>query len=112
MLEILKNVYDPDYRDKSILDLGLVQEEDIKVTDSGLEIHCNLTALLCPFSSVIGVMIKYALEKKLNKPVIVKLKERHFQSKLVNEILESEDERRDLLEKLETYGILQQCVKI
>lgn len=57
-------------------------------------------------------MIKYALEKKLTKPVRVKLKERHMQSRVVNEILESDEKRRDVLQKLESYGILQQCVKI
>lgn len=112
VLEILRNVYDPDYRDKSIVDLGLVKEEDIKINDTELEVRYDITAPLCPFSSAIGVMIKYALEKKLNKPVVVKLKEGHMQVKIVNEILENEDKRRDLLQKLETYGILHRCVKM
>jgi len=112
VLEILKRVYDPDYRDKSIVDLGLVKEDDIKIDDGGLEIEYKVTAPLCPFSSAIGVMIKYALEKSLKKPVRVKLKEGHMQSQIVNEILENEDKRRDLLQKLEHYGILQRCVKI
>ncbi|MFQ6124863.1 MAG: iron-sulfur cluster assembly protein [Candidatus Heimdallarchaeota archaeon] len=112
VLEILKRVYDPDYRDKSIVELGLVNEEDIIIDDKGLEIEYNLTAPLCPFSSAIGVMIKYALEKKLHKPVKVKLKEGHMQSQIVNEILESEGKRRELLKKLESYGIFHQCVII
>lgn len=112
VLEILKKVYDPDYRDKSIVDMGLINEEDIMIDDKGLEIEYNLTAPLCPSSSAIGVMIKYALEKKLHKPVKVKLKEEHMQSQIVNEILESEGKRRELLKKLESYGILHQCVKI
>jgi len=112
VLEILKKVYDPDYRDKSVVDLGLVKEDDIKIDDRGLEVQYKVTAPLCPFSAALGIMIKYALEKKLNKPVRVKLKEGHMQSQIVNEILESEDKCRDLLQKLEIYGILQQCVKI
>lgn len=30
VLEILKNVYDPDYRDKFIVDLGLVKETTLR----------------------------------------------------------------------------------
>lgn len=112
VLEILKRVYDPDYRDKSIVDMDLVKEDDIKIDDRGLEVEYEITAPLCPFSSAIGVMIKYALEKSLSKPVRVRLKEGYMQSQIVNEILESEDECRDLLEKLESYGILQRCVRI
>jgi metal-sulfur cluster biosynthetic enzyme len=92
--------------------MGLVKEDDIKIDDKGVEIVYTITSPVCPFSSPIGVMIKYALEKKLNKPVKVKLKEGHMQSQKVNEILENEDEIRNLLEKLESYGILQRCVKI
>lgn len=112
VLEILKNVYDPDYRDKSIVELGLVNEQDIKITDNGLEIEYRVTAPLCPFSSAIGVMIQYALEKKLNQPIQVRMKGEHKQTQLVNEILGDEDKRKDLLKKLEAYGILQHCVRI
>lgn len=112
IFEILKNVYDPDYRDKSIIDMGLVNEDDIKIDDRGIEIEYKVTAPLCPFSSAIGVMIKYALEKKLNKRVLVKLKSEHMQAQMVNEILNNEDKRRDVLQKLESYGILKQCVKV
>lgn len=113
VMEILKKVYDPDYRDKSIVDLGLVSEDGIKIVDDEqLEVEYKVTAPLCPFSSAIGVMIKYAIEKKLNKRVYVKLREEHMQTRIVNEILESEEKRGDLLQKLESYGILQRCVKI
>jgi len=112
VLEILKNVYDPDYRDKSIVELGLVNEQDIKITDNGLEIEYRVTAPLCHFSSAIGVMIQYALEKKLNQHIQVRIKGEHKQTQLVNEILGDEDKRKDLLKKLEAYGILQHCVRI
>lgn len=74
VLDILKQVYDQDYRDISIVDMGLVWKEDIKSDDKGLEIAYSITSPVCPFSSSIGLMIKYTLEKSLNKPVRVKLK--------------------------------------
>lgn len=111
VLEILKNVYDPDYIDKSIVDMGLVDERDINITERGLEIEYKVTAPLCPFSSVIGVMIQYALEKKLNRLVHVRTRGGHMQTQLVNEVLRSEDRRKDLLKQLEAYGILERCVR-
>jgi len=89
-----------------------LNEEDIKITEKGLEIQYRVTAPLCPFSSAIGLMIQYALEKTLNQRVQVGMKSEHMQTDLVNEILQNEDKREDLLKKLEAYGILDRCVKI
>jgi metal-sulfur cluster biosynthetic enzyme len=112
VIEVLKKVYDPDYKDKSIIDLGLVSEDDIKVTERKIEVEYRVTAPLCPFSSAIGIMIQYALEKKLNCQVKVRMKTEHRQTSIVNEILENESKREELLKKLQAYGILQQCVRI
>ncbi len=38
VLEILSQVYDPDYRDRSIIDLGLVCEDDIKIDGERIEV--------------------------------------------------------------------------
>ncbi len=65
ILEVLQQVYDPDYVDRSIVDMGLVTEDDIIVKDNSIEVAYSLTAPMCPCSAAIGVMIKYALEKKL-----------------------------------------------
>lgn len=111
ILEILKNLYDPDYLDRSIVDMGLVGENDINIGNDKIEINYTLTAPMCPFSSAIGVMIKHILERKLSKPVEVRIKADHFQAQAVNEILENEDKRRELLEKLKSFGILEKCIK-
>lgn len=111
VLEVLKKVYDPDYRTKSIVEMGLVGKDDIKVSDDGIEITYDLTEPMCPFSAAIGVMIKYAVEKKIDKPVRVKLKS-HLQTGVVNEILANENKQREMLEKLEQFGILQQCIRV
>lgn len=112
VLEILRDVYDPDYRDRSIVDMGLVNEDCISIEKDRLEIEYSLTAPLCPFSSAIGVMIKYILEKKFNKRIDVKLKTGHPQERIVNEILAEEERSKELLEKLKSFGILDRCVRI
>lgn len=112
ILEILKNVYDPDYKDKSIVELGLVDENTIKINEDKIEVEYKVTAPFCPFSAAIGIMIQYALEKKFGKRVDVKIQPGHYQEKLVEEILRSEEKRKDLLSKLESFGILQRCVRI
>ncbi|WP_176236146.1 iron-sulfur cluster assembly protein [Candidatus Hakubella thermalkaliphila] len=58
ILEILKRVYDPDYVDQSIVDMGLVSEEDITIKDQEIQIAYGLTAPMCPFSAAIGLMIR------------------------------------------------------
>lgn len=47
ILKILRQVYDPDYVDKSIVDMGLV-EDDITVSDEKIEVAYSLTALCAP----------------------------------------------------------------
>ncbi len=65
ILEVLNRVYDPDYIDRSVLDMGLVTEDDIAIKEDEIEVTYDLTASMCPFSAAIGLMIKYALERKL-----------------------------------------------
>ncbi|OGO20493.1 MAG: hypothetical protein A2144_03140 [Chloroflexi bacterium RBG_16_50_9] len=61
ILKVLSQVYDPDYVNRSIIDMGLVTEDDIVINDSKIEVTYTLTASICPFSAAIGLMIKYAL---------------------------------------------------
>ena len=114
VFEVLRQVYDPDYwvLDKSIIDLGLVREDDVRLTRNRIDIAYDLEASFCVFGSEIGVMIKYALEKKLRKHTNVRLKPTHPQAKDVNRILQSDEEREKLLKRLDCCGVLQQCVRI
>lgn len=112
ILEVLKRVYDPDYVNRSIVDMGLVTEDDISVTDNEIEVTYSLTAPMCPFSTAIGLMIKYALEKKLGVPVTVKLRSGHYQQKLVTELLQDPGRFEELMRKLEEFGILARCVRL
>jgi len=57
VIEVLNQVYDPDYVDRSIVDMGLVTEGDITIKDNSIEVAYSLTAPMCPFSAAIGLMI-------------------------------------------------------
>ncbi|MEW6592792.1 MAG: iron-sulfur cluster assembly protein [Candidatus Hadarchaeota archaeon] len=105
VIEILKEIRDPDYPNKSIVDMELVGEGDIKITDDAIEVSYTLTAPMCPFSAAIGTMIKHVLETRLKKKIRVKLKA-HYQSGVVNEILGSEERRRELLDLLKSTGMI------
>ncbi|MCL5985768.1 MAG: iron-sulfur cluster assembly protein [Actinobacteria bacterium] len=112
VIEVLNRVYDPDYVNRSIIDMGLVAEDDIIIKDSKIEVTYNLTAPMCPFSAAIGLMIKYALEKKLRVPATVRLKSGHYQEKLVAELLQDPSRLEELMCKLKEFGILERCVRI
>ncbi|MDP2726916.1 MAG: iron-sulfur cluster assembly protein [Dehalococcoidia bacterium] len=111
VLEVLGHVYDPDYQDRSVVDMGLVGEDDIHIEGGAVKVNYRLTAPLCPFSAAIGLMVKYALEQKLGVQVSVQLDPSHGQGGLVKEILESQEKSQALLQKLKDFGVLAQCVR-
>jgi metal-sulfur cluster biosynthetic enzyme len=112
ILEVLNRVYDPDYIDRSVVDMGLVTEDDITIKDNGIEVAYSLTAPMCPFSAAIGLMIKYALETSLGVLVTVKLKAGHHQEGAVAELLKDSHRSEELMRKLEEFGILERCVRL
>ncbi len=111
ILEVLNLVYDPDYVERSILDMGLVTEDDITIKDNEIEVAYDLTAPLCPFSAAIGLMIKHALEKKLGVPITVRLKAGHHRKGVVNELLQAPDKSQQLMRQLQEFGIMERCVR-
>lgn len=112
IMAVLKGVYDPDYRDKSILDLGLVREEDITIRDGEVEVVYGLTAPLCPFSAAIGLLVKYAIEKKLGIPTRVRLRAEHRQAGVVAELLADPQRCEELMRMLEQFGIMERCLRL
>ncbi len=112
ILEVLSHVYDPDYVDRSIVDMGLVTEDDITIKGRRINVAYSLTAPMCPFSAAIGLMIKYALEKKLGAPVTVNLKAGHHQEGAVAELLRDSERSAELMQKLEEFGILERCIRL
>jgi metal-sulfur cluster biosynthetic enzyme len=110
VMEVLGKVYDPEYP-LSVTELKIVEEEDIDISDEGLTVQFKPTTPYCPMGGIIGILIKYALEKKLGIPVKVKVKSgSHVQEEIFNEMLNQEDKYREILKKLEDSGILKSCV--
>lgn len=112
IMEVLNHVYDPDYVNRSVVDMGLVTEDDITVTAEGINIAYSLTAPLCPFSAAIGLMIKHALEKKQELPVTVGLKAGHHQTGAVAELLADPKRSQELMNMLEETGTLKRCLRL
>ena len=112
ILGISQEVYGPDYRDGSVVDMRLVSADDIEIDEDRIEIEYGITAPMCPFSAALGVTIQYTLEKTLDRAVTVRLKAGHYQEQVVNEILSSAEKRAELLKKLENYGLLAGCVRL
>lgn len=112
VLQVLGRVYDPDYVDRSIVDMGLVTEDDIAITDQKIEVAYGLTAPMCPFSAAIGLMIKHALEKQLQVPVSVRLKDDHRQAGVVADLLADQERCQELMGKLQEFGILERCIRL
>lgn len=110
ILEVLNHVYDPDCIDLSIVDMGLITEDDITIRDNGIEVAYRLAATMCPFS-VIGPVIKYALEKKTGVPVAVRVKAGDYQEKIITDLLLNSSMSEELLRILDEMGILKRCVR-
>jgi metal-sulfur cluster biosynthetic enzyme len=111
VMNVLNQVYDPDYVNRSVVDMGLVKKRDITIADNEIKIVYSLTASMCPFSAALGLMMKYALEKKLNVPVVINLTEGHYQNKKVNEILKDPQQCQELMDKLKEFGIIERCIR-
>jgi metal-sulfur cluster biosynthetic enzyme len=111
VIEVLNQVYDPDYIDRSVVDMGLVTEDDITITEKQIKIEYSLTASMCPFSAALGLMMKLALEEKIEIPVEVSLKSGHYQQEIVNELLQDAEQSRDLIKKLEEFGLFERCIR-
>ncbi len=111
VIEVLNQVYDPDYIDRSVVDMGLVTEDDITITEEAIKIEYSLTASMCPFSAALGLMMKHTLEEKLKIPVKVSLKAGHYQQEKVNELLQDAEQSRELMKKLEEFGIIKRCIR-
>lgn len=112
VLQVLQGVYDPDYRHRSIVDMGLVAEDDISVEGDSVRVNYRLTAPLCPFSAALGLMIKHALEQKLGVKAQVNLEGGHRQAQVVNELLADPERSRELWQTMEDFGLLDICLRL
>ena len=108
VVEVLRHVYDPNYADRSIVDMGLVTESDIIVTRDAVVVTYRAPSRLRAYDAALGVMIGYILETRL--AVVAKVKSSHAQSEEVTEILSNPVASAELVRQLEQSGILWHCV--
>ncbi len=111
VLETLRHVYDPDHPEKSLVDLGVVDDKGIEVGGNAVQITYCMRAPLCPYSAAIGVLIRRALQERFGAEVKVRIDLSHYQAGAVNDVLDDEAKSRELAGKMEASGLFKQCIR-
>ena len=111
ILRVLDHILDPDLRDRSIVEMGFVGEEDIEVQGEEIKVSYTVGGPLCPYSAAVGILIHYTLHEKFNKRVKVRMKEGHYQQNIVNQILEDEGQFNEWLERIKSQNLLSSCLR-
>jgi len=106
ILNILSKVYDPEIP-LSVTELGIVKEEDISISDGNIRVLFTPTSPICPMGGVIGILIKYELEKVLGREVEVKVKPgTHIQESSLNRLLDNREEYERQVSRLKSLGLI------
>ena len=111
VLKILDHILDPDLRDRSIVEMGFVREEDILITEEDIQVSYTVGGPLCPYSAAVGIIIHHTLSEKLKIKVKVRMKQGHYQQKIVNQILEDESQFNEWFEKIKAQKLLETCLR-
>jgi metal-sulfur cluster biosynthetic enzyme len=111
ILRILDKILDPDLRDRSIVEMGFVREEDIEVDEKEIRVAYTVGGPLCPYSAAVGIIIHHTLTASFSRKVRVRMKEGHYQQVLVNQILEDEAQFNEWFEKIKAQNLLAACVR-
>ncbi|HYB19836.1 MAG TPA: iron-sulfur cluster assembly protein [Thermodesulfobacteriota bacterium] len=111
ILRALDRILDPDLRDRSIVEMGFVGEDDIEVTEEEIQVSYTVGGPLCPYSAAVGIIIHHTLHEKFNKKVKVRMKKGHYQQDIVNQILEDESQFQEFFEKIKSQNLLAACLR-
>jgi metal-sulfur cluster biosynthetic enzyme len=111
VLKILDHILDPDLRDRSIVEMGFVREEDILITEEDIQVSYTVGGPLCPYSAAVGIIIHHTLSEKLKIKVKVRMKQGHYQQEIVNQILEDESQFNEWFEKIKAQNLLETCLR-
>lgn len=111
LLKILNHILDPDLRDRSIVEMGFVTEQDIKITEEEIEISYTVGGPLCPYSAVIGIIMHRILTDRFPQKIKVRMKKGHYQQEIVNEILSQESQFSEWWEKIKGQDLLAKCLR-
>jgi metal-sulfur cluster biosynthetic enzyme len=111
ILKVLNHILDPDLRDRSIVEMGFVREDDIEVKEEEIQVSYTVGGPLCPYSAAVGIIIHYTLHERFKKRIKVRMKEGHYQQELVNQILGDEVQFKELFEKIKSQNLLSACLR-
>ena len=110
ILNHLRNVLDPEHP-INIVDLNIVTEDDITITNGGITIKFKPTSPFCPMGAVIGLVIKKAIIDATGKKVkVVVRKGTHVREDYVNNLINDEENYDTTIKKLEQSGLLARCL--
>jgi len=113
VMDVLREVYDPEYP-ISIIEMNIVDEDSIEILDRGrIRVTFKPTTPFCPMGGLIGVLVKYALEKTLNVKAEVLVKPgTHISEDVINATINDEKRYEAILKQLSNSGLLKRCVKV
>ncbi len=105
VLRVLSDLRDPEVP-RSITDLNIVSKDDIKIIPGRIIVEFTPTIPFCPLGGVIGVGIKYMLEKSFGVNALVRVKPgAHAYEHDINTMI-SENYTEEL-EKIKQNGLLE-----
>lgn len=111
ILRVLDHILDPDLRDRSIVEMGFVRQDDIEVKEEEIRVSYTVGGPLCPYSAAVGIIIHHTLQQKFKKRIRVRMKEGHYQQELVNQILGDEAQFNEFFEKIKAQNLLSACLR-
>jgi len=111
VLRVLDHILDPDLRDRSIVEMGFVQEDDIEVTEEEIQVSYTVGGPLCPYSAAVGIIIHDTLRERFKRKIKVRMKKGHYQQDIVNQILEDESQFQEWFEKIKSQNLLSACLR-
>jgi metal-sulfur cluster biosynthetic enzyme len=111
ILRVLDHILDPDLRDRSIVEMGFVREDDIELTEEEIHVSYTVGGPLCPYSAAVGIIIHQTLRERFQKKIRVRMKEGHYQHEIVNQILGDEAQFGVWLEKIKSQNLLSACLR-
>jgi metal-sulfur cluster biosynthetic enzyme len=111
VMTVLRRVMDPE-QPVSVVDMGVVKAEDVKVTKDEVRVEFTPTSPYCPMGAVIGILIRKALEDALpGKHVIVKVKAgTHLREDACNAMIMDDAQYKSAVDRLAAQGALDRLI--
>lgn len=111
VIAVLRRVLDPEHP-INIVDMGLVRPEDVTITENEVHVEFKPTSPVCPMGSVIGMLIRKALEDASpGMRVVVRLKPgSHLQEAACNGMINDDQQYQSTIAKLAANGHLDRLI--